>query len=546
MALFFQRLTESKVFSYYVNPKIDFGAGSGNMFTLNKIMLIITIVFLVLGIYVIINKRKMGLLLKNVEGILHQYSLGNFLADMNAGKTLENNSRLNTILKSLKKQMQEWLYNLLYSKLKIDEYTNLLHDNIKASLLNIDTISQAIDDIDENSSKAAEFTSENAAIAEELLSSNTEIAENAMNFRSFAQESVKKIDKDSKDIDRTLEDAAEVEVIMKKIAEEIDFLKEHLNSIFSMSDVISEIAEQTNLLSLNAAIEAAKAGDAGKSFSVVASEIKKLADESRETSIEIKGRISQIDSSIDKVVSEIDHGVDKSTTIKEKSNEAIRNLHDINERIREISVFIDGLAENINEHNRATESLAKNIEGTSAFISELNGTIEEIKANIFEQLEKEKANMIVSDNIIDISKRFSEFTKTFEDEIDKELLAVCEKLAQYDEKGLINNQFLKEISEKTGISEFYIANSDGETVYSNNPMGIGFKFTDDKTTQAYEFYEILTDSSKKVCQEMKVRDIDGKYFKFAAVSKKGSKGIIQAGLDLEDLHGFRGQYAMDI
>lgn len=154
--------------------------------------------------------------------------------------------------------------------------------------------------------------------------------------------------------------------------------------------------------------------------------------------------------------------------------------------------------------------------------------------------------MIVSDDIIHISKRFSEFTKTFEDEIDKELLAVCEKLVYYDEKGLIDNQFLKEISEKTGISEFYITNSDGVTIYSNNPMGIGFKFTDDKSTQAYEFYEILTDSNKKVCQEMKIRDIDGKYFKFAAVSKKSSKGIIQAGLDLEDLHRFRGQYAMDI
>jgi len=84
---------------------------------------------------------------------------------MNVRKNLENNSKLNSILKGLKKQMQGWLYNLLYSELKIDENTTLLHNNIKDSLLNIDTISQAIDDIDEKSSKVAEFTTENAAKA---------------------------------------------------------------------------------------------------------------------------------------------------------------------------------------------------------------------------------------------------------------------------------------------------------------------------------------------------------------------------------------------
>ncbi len=546
MFLLFQGFSGARTYNTYIGSKSVLTFINENVFTLNKIMLTVSIIFLILGIYVIINKRRITVLLKNVEGVLEQYALGNFLADIVEEKNQQKDSTLKSILRKLKEQMQDWLYNLLYSKLKIDEYTSLLHDNIKASLLNIDMISQAIDDIDTNSSRASELTSENAAIAEELLSSNTEIAENAMNFKVFAQESVNKIDEDSRNIDKTLEDAAEVEIIMKKINREIDFLKEYLKSIFSMSDVISEIAEQTNLLSLNASIEAAKAGDAGKSFSVVAGEIKKLADESRETSIEIKESITQIDSSINRVIDEIGQGVDKSAEIKIKSNDAIINLRDINGRIKEISEFINGLAENINEHNRATESLAKNIEGTSAFISELTGTIEDIKSNIFDQVEKEKANMQVSDNIINISKKFSDFTKTFEDEIDKELLAVCEKLAECDKNGLINNEFLKEISEKTGISEFYISNSEGVTVYSNNPMGVGFKFTNDKTTQAYEFYEILANTDKKVCQEMKVRDIDGKYFKFAAVSKIGTKGIIQAGLDLEDLHGFRGQYAMDV
>ncbi len=125
------------------------------------------------------------------------------------------------------------------------------------------------------------------------------------------------------------------------------------------------------------------------------------------------------------------------------------------------------------------------------------------------------------------------------------MIAACEKVADLEAKGLINNSFLQELSKKTGISEFYITDSRGVTEYCNNPNGIGFKISDDPSTQAYDFYKILLDPNLKVCQEMKIRDIDGKYFKFAGVSKKGKKGIIQVGLYIDDLLGFRGQYAID-
>ncbi|WP_352418800.1 methyl-accepting chemotaxis protein [Proteiniborus sp.] len=501
------------------------------------------IMLIIWGIYMIYNNNS--ILVEDIKTVLEEYSKGNFLVEFKTRQKSAEQLRIGQTIDSLRGQMQNWLYNVLYSRVKINDYAEVLHRNTTATLESINDISKAINAINFSSNKATEDTAENAAIAEELLSSNTEITENAVKFSAVTYESANRIMEDSNEIEKTLEDVAEIESIMLKASEEIDRLKVHLNSIFKMSDAISDIANQTNLLSLNASIEAARAGEAGKGFSVVAEEIKKLAEESEKTTTEIKDNVSLIDLSIGRVIEEIKQGADKSIEIKEKSNKASKNLNEITLKINEITSFINDISKNIDEQNKATEALAKNVENAAGFIGDLNTTIKGIDSNISTQVYMEKESLETSNGITEIAKKFNEFTITFEEEINKELIATCEKVAELEAKGLVNNDFLQELSKKTGISEFFVTDSQGVTEYSNNPNGVGFKFSDDPTTQAYDFYRILLDSSLKVCQEMKIRDIDGKYFKFAGVSKKGKKGIIQVGLYIDDLLDFRGQYAID-
>ncbi len=509
-----------------------------------KIFLASMIMAIVWGVYIKYSNNN-STLVKEIMLVLEEYSKGNFLVEFKGNKKSSNYHEIEETINALRSQMQNWLYNVLYSKVKIDDHAKVLHRNTNATLESINEISKAINTISDKSSKAAEDTTENAAIAEELLSSNTEITENSVKFSAVTYESANRIMKDSNEIEKTLEDVTKIESIMLKASEEIDKLKVHLNSIFKMSDAISEIADQTNLLSLNASIEAARAGEAGKGFSVVAEEIKKLAEESAKTTTEIKDNVSLINVSIGRVIGEIKQGADKSIEIREKSNNASKSLNEITLKINEMASFINDITKNIDEQNRATESLAKNVENAAGFMGDLSGTIQGIDSNISTQVKMERESLETSNEITEIAIKFGEFTRTFEQEINKELIAACEKVAVLEAKGLINNSFLQELSKKTGISEFYITDSQGVTEYCNNPNGIGFKISDDPSTQAYDFYKILLDPNLKVCQEMKIRDIDGKYFKFAGVSKKGKKGIIQVGLFIDDLLDFRGQYAID-
>lgn len=509
-----------------------------------KIIVSSLIMLIIWSIYIKFNNND-STLVKEIKRVLVEYSKGNFLAEFKGRNKYADQHEIVQTIDALRIQMQNWLYNVLYSRVKIDDYAEVLRRNTSATLENISDISEAINAINSNSNKATEDTTENASIAEELLSSNTEITENAVKFSAVTHESANRIMEDSSEIEKTLEDVVKIESIMLKASEEIDRLKIHLNSIFKMSDAISEIANQTNLLSLNASIEAARAGEAGKGFSVVAEEIKNLAEESAKTTTEIKDSVSLIDLSIGRVIEEIKQGADKSIEIREKSNNASKNLNEITLKINEITSFINNISKNIDEQNKATEVLAKNVENAAGFIGDLNATIQVIDSNISTQVYMEKESLETSNSITEIAKKFNQFTKTFEEEIDKELIAACEKVADLETKGLINNSFLQELSKKTGISEFFITDSQGVTEYSNNPNGVGFRFSDDPDTQAYDFYRILLDPSLKVCQELKIRDIDGKYFKFAGVSKKGKKGIIQVGLYIDDLLNFRGQYAID-
>ncbi|WIV11694.1 methyl-accepting chemotaxis protein [Proteiniborus sp. MB09-C3] len=517
---------------------------NNNLSSLVKVVVSSMIMLIIWGIYMIYNRNN-STLVKEITRILEEYSKGNFLIEFKGDMKSLKQQEIKETISALRTQMQNWLYNVLYSRVKIDDYAEILHKNTSATLESINEISQAINAINFSSAKAAEDTTENAAIAEELLGSNTEITENAVKFSAVTYESADRIMKDSSEIEKTLEDVAEIESIMSKASKEIDKLKIHLSSIYKMSDAISEIANQTNLLSLNASIEAARAGEAGKGFSVVAEEIKKLAEESERTTTEIKENVSLIDLSIGRVVEEIKQGADKSIEIREKSNNATKSLNEITYKINEMAGFINDISKNIDQQNKATESLAKNVENAAGFIGDLNKTIKDIDSNISTQVQMEKESLDTSNSITEIAIKFSEFTKTFEEEIDKQLIAACEKIAELEAKGLINNTFLQELSKKTGISEFYITDSQGVTEYCNNLSGIGFIISNDPTTQAYDFYRILLEPNLKVCQEMKIRDIDGKYFKFAGVSKKGKKGIVQVGLHIDDLLDFRGQYAID-
>ena len=137
------------------------------------------------------------------------------------------------------------------------------------------------------------------------------------------------------------------------------------------------------------------------------------------------------------------------------------------------------------------------------------------------------------------SQNLVNFTARFEEILGVKLIYICEVLAKLMMEPGFNNEKLTDFAKKSGVSEFYITDGDGVTVFSNNPFGLGFRFEEDKNSQAYEFRRILNENQLKVSQNFMKRDIDGKFYKFVGITRIDGKGIVQAGLDLEHIVGLK-------
>ncbi|MCX7709085.1 MAG: methyl-accepting chemotaxis protein [Clostridia bacterium] len=179
--------------------------------------------------------------------------------------------------------------------------------------------------------------------------------------------------------------ALETSSVSEHIVQDINNLNSEMKEIKKIVKVIVGIAEQTNLLALNAAIEAARAGSAGKGFSVVAEEVKKLADQSKDASITISNIITDIQKKTEMTVS----AANNSNTIILEQMDAVKKtdlaFETIFKTLEGVLGNIKNMEGSVNEMVASKEKTLEKIESISAVSEETAATSEEVSANTQEQ-----------------------------------------------------------------------------------------------------------------------------------------------------------------
>ena len=173
---------------------------------------------------------------------------------------------------------------------------------------------------------------------EELGASSRQSAEQAITSASAAQKALEVSNSGSATVQRTLEGINVLKDNVSAIAQKIMELTERTAQVSTISDLVADIANQTNILALNAAVEAARAGEQGKGFSVVAQEVRKLADQSKKSAEKINSLIRDIQSSINSTVMVTDEGTKMAVESIRLSKATAEAFQEILNVIQSISV----------------------------------------------------------------------------------------------------------------------------------------------------------------------------------------------------------------
>ena len=247
----------------------------------------------------------------------------------------------------------------------------------------INNIAAQVEQSDEALSHAASRLAETATAMEEMNSAVLEVAKNAGLAADVSTSARQKATDGTAVVTQSVAGIQEVQSQSLALKEDMVRLDEHARAINQIMSVISDIADQTNLLALNAAIEAARAGEAGRGFAVVADEVRKLAEKTMTSTTEVGNAIKAIQESAEQSTHQVEQAVQNIAKATEFSNKSGESLNEILEMVEHTADEVRTIATAREEQSATSEEITKSI----AEVNDITSTTSEAMREAAKALE---------------------------------------------------------------------------------------------------------------------------------------------------------------
>ena len=253
----------------------------------------------------------------------------------------------------------------------LNNSVTLVRNAADTTIMDIESLQKITASISEHATQAESRSVTVAAASDEMVSTTSDIAKNCESAASTAENSHKITSQGVEQVEEAISGIHTQVEKTKNDSEHIQALVDQSEKIGSIVETIEDIAQQTNLLALNAAIEAARAGEAGKGFAVVADEVRALASRSSSSTQEITKMVEQVqhyatsaNESMTQSMANMNALAEKSSGVQDILNDIINHVSDVNTQITQIATAAE-------QQTTATSEISTNMQGVTTVTKDI-------------------------------------------------------------------------------------------------------------------------------------------------------------------------------
>lgn len=364
-------------------PTSEISAAASPIFINTVIVLIIAIIIGTIAVIFVIKSILKPI--NKLKEIAITISNGDLTKDINI-QSHDEIGQLGQAFKTMQKSLIGLVKEVDQSAEQVAASAEQLTASTEQTSAATQEVATAIQEVATNAEKQTTDLNKNVESIHQVSEGITQITENSMKVSDLAYRTTIQADEGGKAVKSTVDQMSSIHQSVIESNTMIESLSERSKEVSSILNVITEIADQTNLLALNAAIEAARAGEHGKGFAVVADEVRKLAEQSQKSAKEIHGIVQKIQEETSNsvrimsiVTNDVKTGVQVSTEAIEKFNQILKSTEEMTPQLEDVSAIAQQMSASIQEVTVTAQEL-------SSLATENSATSEEVAASTEEEL----------------------------------------------------------------------------------------------------------------------------------------------------------------